>query len=262
MPWTNADDGCEIYYEVQGHGPAIVFASGFMGIAEIWRAQVEALSDSYTCIAFDNRGAGRSEKPLPSVGYGVERHSSDLEAVLSAAGVTDPVVIVGHSMGGNTASTFYLRHPERVAGIVFVGSYVSGDQIRDVGNTLEVIKGAVRTAAGRTSFFEAVGLPPHIALESAKWPLYAVIGNAESFMAFDMTDRIAEITVPCLILHGDQDIVSPLDPCGLGLDSGLKDSRLVVFEGANHCPAVEAPDRATALIREFVEMHLSPQRSA
>ena len=85
-------------------------------------------------------------------------------------------------------------------------------------------------------------------------------GEREIIYGFDMTDRTAEITVPCLILHGDQDIVSPLDPCGLGLDSGLKDSRLVVFEGANHCPAVEAPDRATALIREFVRCICHPIR--
>lgn len=253
MPWATADDGCEIYYDTQGSGPTVVFASGFMGITEIWQAQVDALSNSYRCVRFDNRGAGRSEKPLPRVAYGVERHSRDLHAVLEAAGVTDKVVIVGHSMGGNTASTFYFEHPDRVAGIVYVGSYVSGSQIRDVGNTLENIKEAVRTAAGRVAFYEAVGLPRQIAMESAKWPLYSVLGNAESFMAFDLSDRISKIAVPCLVLHGDHDIVSPLDPCATGLESGLPNGRLVVFEGVNHCPAVEAPERANDLIAEFLD---------
>jgi len=261
MPWTVADDGCEIYYEVHGDGPTVVFASGFMGITEIWQEQIKALSGSYRCVAFANRGAGRSEKPLPRVAYGVERHARDLLAVLEAAGVTDKVVIVGHSMGGNTASTFYLAHPDRVAGIVYVGSYVSGNQIRDVGNTLEKIKQAVRTADGRVSFYEAVGLPRHIAMESAKWPLYAVLGNAESFMAFDMSDRIGEITVPCLILHGDRDIVSPLDPCGLGLQSGLPNARLEVFDDVNHCPMVEAPDRANALIADFLKQAFANSNS-
>ena len=252
MPWTHADDRCEIYYEVHGDGPAVVFAPGFMGITDIWAAQIDALSESYRCIAFDNRGAGRSEKPLPAIAYGVEQHARDLGAVLDAAGVSEPVVIVGHSMGGNTASAFYFEQPHRVAGIVYVGSYVAGQQIHEAGNTLEAIKHAVQTAAGRTAFFEAVGLPAHIALESTKWPLYAVAGNAESFMAFDMRDRIGDITVPCLILHGDRDIVSPLDPCAYALARDLRDSRLVVFEDVNHCPAVEAPAKATALIREFL----------
>ncbi len=252
MPWASADDRCEIYYEVRGTGPTVVFASGFMGITDIWRAQIDALSESCRCIAFDNRGAGRSGKPLPAIAYGVEQHARDLDAVLKAAGVTDKVVIVGHSMGGNTASAFYFNQPHRVAGIVYVGSYVAGRQIHEAGNTIEAIKHAIRTAPGRAAFFEAVGLPADIAMESTKWPLYAVAGNAESFMAFDMSDRIGEITVPCLILHGDRDIVSPLTPCAYALERGLKDSRLVVFEDVNHCPAVEDPARATALIREFL----------
>ncbi|WP_214368407.1 alpha/beta fold hydrolase [Pseudonocardia sp. H11422] len=253
MPWASADDGCEIYYETRGSGPPVVFASGFMGITDIWRAQIDALSDRYTCIAFDNRGNGRSEKPLPRIAYGVERHARDLEAVLTAAGVSSQMVIVGHSMGGNTASTYYLAHPDRVAGLVYVGSYVSGGQIHGVGNTLEKIKAAVATAPDRVAFYQAVGLPESIALESAKWPLYAVLGNAESFIRFDLGERVKEITVPCLVLHGDSDIVSPLDPCGYGLQSVLPDAALEVFEGVNHCPAVEAPEKATALIAGFLE---------
>jgi pimeloyl-ACP methyl ester carboxylesterase len=252
MPWVTADDGCDIYYETHGSGPAVVFASGFMGITDIWRAQIDALSDSYQCIAFDNRGNGRSEKPLPKIAYGVERHARDLEAVLDAEGVTR-AVLVGHSMGGNTASTYYFAHPGRVAGIVYVGSYVSGSQIRDVGNTLEAIKTAVASPSGRVGFYQAVGLPEEIAMESAKWPLYSVLGNAESFIAFDMTDKISQITVPCLILHGENDIVSPLDPCGYGLRDGLPDATLEIFEGVNHCPAVEAPDKANRLIADFAK---------
>lgn len=254
MAWASAADDCEIYYEDHGSGPVVVFASGFMGITDIWRHQIDTLRDRYRCIAFDNRGAGRSEKPLPRVAYGVEQHAKDLGAVLDAAEITTPVVIVGHSMGGNTASTFYLANPDRVAGIVYVGSYVSGRQIHDVGNTLENIKSAVTNPAGRVDFYKAVGLPEHIAIESAKWPLYAVLGNAESFMRFDLGDRFAEITVPALILHGDRDIVSPLEPCGRGLAATLPNARLEVFEDVNHCPCVEAPDKATVLIEEHLQL--------
>ena len=252
MPWVTADDGCEIYYASQGQGPAVAFASGFMGITDIWRAQIEELSRDYQCIAFDNRGAGRSEKPLPKVAYGVERHARDLHAVLSHLGVSR-VVIVGHSMGGNTACVYYLAHPESVAGIVLVGSYVSGEQIKTVGNTLDVIKNAVKAPHSRVEFYKAVGLPEAIAMESAKWPLYAVLGNAESFMEFDIGERLADIKIPCLILHGDGDIVSPLDPCGRGLKAGLPDAQLEVFDGVNHCPCVEAPEKANRLLDQFLK---------
>ncbi len=252
MPFLIVDDGCELYYEVHGQGPAVAFASGFMGITDIWNAQFEALADRYTCIAFDNRGAGRSEKPLPRIAYGVERHARDLHAVLTHLGM-DRVVVVGHSMGGNTACQYTLDHPGRVAGLVPIGSYLAGRQIAEAGNTPERIEAAVTRKSDRVAFYEAVGLSTAIALESTKWELYALMGNARSFMAFDATARIGEIRCPALVIHGDRDIVSPLDPCGLSLREGLKDVQLEVIADCNHCPMSEKPGRVNPLLGAFLE---------
>lgn len=227
-----------------------------MGITDIWRQQINEFSPRYRCVAVDNRGAGRSEKPLPRGAYGVERHAKDLHCVLSELGV-DRVVIVGHSMGGNTACLYYLAHPNAVAGIVFAGSYVSGSQIAGAGNTLDVIKGAVKHKASRVEFYKAVGLSEEIAMESAKWELYAVLGNAESFMEFDISSRIGEIRCPCLILHGDGDIVSPIEPCGINLRDGLPDAQLEVFTGVNHCPMSEDPKRTNDLLGHFLEKRVN-----
>jgi alpha/beta hydrolase fold len=87
MPFVTTDDDCEIYYESYGDGPTIAFAPGFMGITDIWRQQINEFSPRYRCVAVDNRGAGRSEKPLPRGAYGVERHAKDLHCVLSELGV-------------------------------------------------------------------------------------------------------------------------------------------------------------------------------
>lgn len=255
MPFLKADDGCELWYEVHGSGPAIAFASGFMGITDIWRAQIDALAPRYRCIAFDNRGAGRSEKPFPRIAYGVERHARDLACVLAHLGI-DRVVLVGHSMGGNTACLFTLSHPQAVRGLVMVGSYVSWRQIVGAGNTLEKIKAAVREKKDRVEFYKAVGLPEHIALESAKWELYAVMGNAESFMQFDVSERLGEIRCPALVLHGTHDIVTPLDPCGHSLRDGLPDARLEIFQGVNHCPMTEDAEKTNRLVLQFLDQRI------
>lgn len=252
MPFVTTDDDCEIYYETHGAGPTVVFISGFMGITDIWRAQVASLSAEYRCIAYDNRGAGRSDKPVPRVAYGVRRHARDLAVVLEANDV-ERAVLVGHSMGGNTACLYYRGHPAIVAGIVFVGSYVSGAQIAAAGNTLDRIKGAVRTKQDRVAFYMGAGVPEDLAFEAAKWPLYAVLGNAESFMAFDISKRLGEFDLPCLILHGDRDVVSPLDPCANALEANLPDATLEVFDDVNHCPMLEAPAHTSRTLRQFLK---------
>ena len=252
MPFVTTEDGCEIWYETHGSGPAVAFASGFMGITDIWRAQIDSLAGRYRCVAFDNRGAGRSDKPFPRVAYGVERHARDLEVVLHALGVSR-VVLVGHSMGGSTAATYALRHAAETAGLVFVGSFAAGSQIVAVGNTPEKIKAAVRTKDARIAFYTGVGLPLEIAIESTKWPLYALIGNAESFLEFDVTARLRELTMPCLVIHGDRDVVTPLDPCGRSLADGLPDVELEVFAGVNHCPMTEEPGRTSERLLAFLE---------
>ena len=66
MPFVVTDDDCEIYYEADGNGPAVAFISGFMGITDIWSAQIDALKAHYRCIAFDTRGAHR-EIPAPGI---------------------------------------------------------------------------------------------------------------------------------------------------------------------------------------------------
>lgn len=251
MPFVTTDDDCEIYYEAHGGGSAIAFISGFMGITDIWRAQIDAFKARCRCIAFDTRGAGRSEKPLPRVAYGVKRHARDLAAVLDELAVSR-VVLVGHSMGGNIALEAYMADPARVIGMVFVGSYVAGAQIVAAGNRPELVRAAVSRPSARIVFYTSVGLPEAIAIEAAKWPLYALLGNAESFFAFDGSSLLPQVQVPCLILHGERDIVSPREPCATGLLAGLPDADLVVLPNVNHCPMVEDPAATNRHLEVFL----------
>ena len=259
MPFVVTDDDCEIYYEAHGNGPTVVFISGFMGITDIWHAQIEVLKARYRCIAFDTRGAGRSEKPFPRVAYGVRRHARDLATVLDNLGVSR-AVLVGHSMGGNIALEFYSAHPARVAGIVFVGSYVAGSQIIAAGNRPELIRSAVSKHSSRVDFYTSVGLSAAIAIEATKWPLYALLGNAESFLEFDGSSLLRKVRVPSLILHGDRDIVCPFEPCATGLKAGLSDATLIALKNVNHCPMTEDPATTNRHIEEFLSSRLNTAR--
>jgi len=252
MSFLTVDDGVEIYYETTGSGPALAFAPGFMGMTKIWRDQVAELAKEYQCIAYDTRGSGRSDKPLPRVSYGVERHRDDLHAVLSSLGVKR-VVVIGHSMGGNTACLYALKFPERTAGIVLVGSYATGQNIKDAGITYDVVKNTIKTKQSRVDFYISVGIPPDIALESANWPLYAMLGNAESFLEFDVTKRLSEIKCPTLILHGDAEPVCPLDPSATYMRDNIPNAVLEVFKGVKHCSMCEDPKKFNRVLARFLK---------
>ena len=143
MPWAMSDDSQHIFYAVQGEGPTLVFVPGYMGISEIWAEQVERLSGEFRCVVLDTRGYGRSDKPLDLSLYSVEQSAKDVAAVLDAAGIDEPVILVGHSMGGNIISSFYLQHPERVAGLVFISTHLSGAQLVSLGLDVDTLMGAV-----------------------------------------------------------------------------------------------------------------------
>lgn len=250
MPWATTADNVEIYYEDSGTGPTLVFVSGFFGIADIWHDVIMQLSDRYRCIAYDSRCYGRSDKPLPNASMGVAQHASDLAAVLDTACVGGTVGFVTHSMGGNIASTFALRNPDRVAGIVYTGTYLSGPQVVGLGLSFEALLGMLLLPEQRVAFFRAFGLPETLTIEAAKWPLYAVSSNIFALLTCDLGDRYGELTFPTLILQGGSDVVTPVEPCALSVRDALPLASLEVLDGVNHFPCVEQPGRSAELIHK------------
>ena len=117
-------NGIETYYERRGEGPPIVFVHGTLMSTTAWDAQVEALSDEYTTIAYDVRGHGRTGgSDVES--YSFDLYAEDLHALLGALDVRKPV-LVGLSGGGCIAQVYAARHPENVAGLVLSDTFTTG----------------------------------------------------------------------------------------------------------------------------------------
>lgn len=251
MPWAISSDGSSIFYDWRGSGPAIVFVSGYLGVADIWTDQVSDLERDFTCIVMDNRGYGRSDAPTQGAAYQIDQLVEDVRTVIDTVGVDGRIVLVGHSMGGSTISSFALHYPGRVAGLVYVGSHLSGPQLAEVGDSVAAIQEGLASPAQRSVFYTEIGLPRAIANETAKWPLHGLIGNAQTMMAYDIGERFREIQAPTLVIHGGDDQSSPLDPCATGLIDLIPGASLAVLNGVKHFPSVEAPHETTVLIREF-----------
>ncbi|MCG9483418.1 alpha/beta hydrolase [Acinetobacter pittii] len=253
MAFVHAQDGTEIYYEDQGKGENLVFISGYMGIADIWHNQIDTLKSRYRCITHDNRGYGRSGKPEHMDMYSIEIHAEDLKAILDATEITDPVTLITHSMGGNIATAFTLKYPEKVKSIIYTGTHLSGTQFKELGETADTLFDGVSTSIKSVGFFQAFGLTPDICLEAAKWSRFSLLANAYALANYDPQKRYDEIQVPVLIIQGANDVVTPANPCATELQKMISGSQLEILNNVNHFPQTEAPDRVTFLIENFLE---------
>ena len=110
MSYARAADGARLHYEAFGRRdrPAVLMIQGLGADKHGWDMQRFALARSYRVIAFDNRGAGRSDKPFGP--YSLEQMAEDAVAVLDDAGV-ESAHVVGASMGGAISQLLCVRHP-------------------------------------------------------------------------------------------------------------------------------------------------------
>lgn len=253
MAFVNTNDNVEIYYEDHGQGPVIAFVSGFMGIANIWNEQVKTFKDTNRVITHDNRGYGRSSKPETAELYSVELHAEDLNDILNAAGVNEPVVLVTHSMGGNIATAFALKFPEKVRGIIYTGTYASGAQFRRNGVTADILFAGVSTPQNSMEFFKAFGLTEDIAQEAAKWATHSLRYNATALESYDCESHYKQLKKPVLIIQGSIDVVTPVEPYATELQSAISGSHLEVLKDINHFPQTEAPEKVSRAIKSFIQ---------
>ncbi|MGH7895506.1 MAG: alpha/beta fold hydrolase, partial [Candidatus Binatia bacterium] len=126
MPFVRAN-GVQIHVEESGSGPPLLLIMGLGASLETWEAQREAFAARFRVIAFDNRGAGRSEIPPPP--WSVVDMAADAVGVLDALGVGRAHVL-GVSMGGMIAQEMVIRHPARVDHLIVAVSFARPDPLR------------------------------------------------------------------------------------------------------------------------------------
>lgn len=120
MPTVQTND-IETYYERRGDGPPVIFAHGAIVDHTQWEPQVTALGDTYTTIAYDVRGHGRtggSDRER----YSIELFADDLDALITALDLDDPV-LCGLSMGGCIAQVYAATRPDRISGLVLADTF-------------------------------------------------------------------------------------------------------------------------------------------
>lgn len=204
-----------MYYEIRGEGESLVLIPGLASNVTEYERLIRAFAQKYRVIAFDNRGAGRTDKP--DIPYSIDMMADDAAGLLAALGV-EPAHILGVSMGGRIAVALTLRHPERVKSLILVSTFV---------------KRIPQTWSSRLLLNVMLTIPMLQALgRKNPQPYYALARQRDASRNYDATDRLPEIRVPTLILHGKNDRLAPFR-LAEEMHAGISGSKLVAFKGGH-----------------------------
>ncbi|RVE78774.1 alpha/beta hydrolase [Sinorhizobium meliloti] len=274
MSFIKTEDGTEIFYKDWGPRDAqpIVFHHGWPLSADDWDAQMMFfLEKGYRVIAHDRRGHGRSTQTWS--GNEMDTYAADVAALTDALDLRD-AVHVGHSTGGGEVAHYVARAKSgRVAKAVLIGAVppvmVKSDR-NPGGLPIEVFDGFRAALVGnRAQFFLEVPAGPFYGFNrpGAKvsqgvidnWWRQGMIGGAKAhydcikaFSETDFTEDLQRITVPTLVMHGDDDQIVPYaDSAPLSVKL-LKYGTLKTYEGLPHGMCTTHPEIINPDLLDFI----------
>jgi len=261
--------GARIYWDVEGDGAPVLLIMGLGCTAHLWFRIRPVLAQQYRTIAFDNRGVGRSD--MPPGPYSLDTMSSDAAAVLDAAGVQSANVF-GVSMGGMIAQEFALNYPTRVRSLIlgcttFGGSnaVVAEKDARDLIMGRSNLAGEEACQAS-VPFIYDPSTPRERVEEDMVVRRRAGFAQPRGYMAqlqgivaWQCCDRLSQIHVPTLIIHGESDRLIPPQNSDL-IAARITGSQLLKIPHASHMFFTDQPEIAQRAISDFLAAHNAPER--
>jgi non-heme chloroperoxidase len=254
MPKIATKDGVEIFYKDWGSGQPIVFSHGWPLSSDDWDAQMLFfVARGFRVIAHDRRGHGRSAQVAD--GHDMDHYADDLAALTTYLDLKN-AVHVGHSTGGGEVVRYLARHGESRAAKAVLISAVPPIMVKTASNSgglpKDVFDGLqVQVATNRPQFyrdlpetafygFNRPGAKPIEGLIQ-NWWRQGMMGSAKAhfdgvvaFSQTDFTDDLKKISLPALVMHGDDDQVVPYADSGPLSAKLLKNGRLITYKGFPH----------------------------
>ena len=253
-------DDIEIAYDETGTGLPVLWVHGFPLNRTFWAPQTRALYAHARHIAPDLRGFGGSTVAGP---WTMDRYADDLVALLDLLGIRQAVV-AGLSMGGYIALALWRRHPTRVRALVLADTRASADtaegrEKRQALIALAREQGADAVAeqqitglVGKSTRERQPDLVEQLRLICASAPVDGIVGATEAMLARpDSTPTLGTITVPTLVVVGEEDAITPPKEAR-AMHDAIRSSRLEVIRGAGHVSSFERPSAFNHVMSEFL----------
>jgi 3-oxoadipate enol-lactonase len=246
----------EVNYETYGEGEPLLLIMGFGASGAAWLPILPMLP-GFKCIYYDNRGTGSSD--VPDDGYNIGQMADDASNLLRAIGI-ERAKVFGISMGGMIAQELTLRHPEQVERVVLGCTTPGGSAaVRPPDQRIEqLIKGLELVQLDNVDAALDVIMPllfpedviashPELrqfmtaGLKMAPPPHRDILELTRAgALDFDASGRLPQIKCPVLIVHGDQDVLAPVENAYL-INNQIPHAELFVVAGAGHSFAAADP---------------------
>jgi pimeloyl-ACP methyl ester carboxylesterase len=262
MPTVKAN-GIDLHYEAHGRGEPLLLIAGLGATCELWDNQVPLLAREFQVITFDNRGAGRSDKPQEP--YSMALFADDTAGLMDVLGL-DSAFVYGESMGGLIGQEFGARHPQRARALVLGCTTFGGP------NSVPLSPEAASTLSSLAFVPTEAGLEP--ALKVFFSPLFLERNRDEAVrrmrsyldhrppadaygrqlaacLTFDFYDRLAQIQAPTLVINGEDDTLIPSENSRI-MAERIPDAELVLFPKAGHFYFAELPEESARTVTEFL----------
>jgi pimeloyl-ACP methyl ester carboxylesterase len=271
MPFAKIESSgpLDVYFEEEGGGDPLVLIGGFTSTVETWWAQRPALAREFRVILPDNRGSGRTRIPHDDGVRALARLASDVRGLLDALGL-ERVHLVGASMGGMIVQQFALQSPERLRSLAILCSHCGGEDLVPASRQVleKMLRGSGSDASDaerrarlevlfhRATFREAPEViertlasqraHPHTPAELAR--------RGQGMADWDVSDLLAHLRVPTLVMTGDADLLVPPENSRL-IAERIPGAELVEIADAGHCFFQEKPAATNAALLDFLRRH-------
>ena len=269
MGHITTDDGVKLYFEEVGEGTPIIFVHEYAGDHRSWEPQMRHFARRYRCITFSARGYPPSDVPGTPDAYSQDLARDDIRSVLDGLGI-DEAHVVGLSMGGFATLHFGFEYPDRalsltVAGCGYGAEPGKREQFRE--ETEATANGIEAKGMDEVGKVYALG-PTRVQFQNKDprgWAEFETqlrehssLGGANTMRGvqarrpslYDLTDKMQALTVPTLIVNGDED-----EPClepGLLMKRMIPSAALSVLPKTGHTMNIEEPALFNAVVEDFL----------
>jgi len=238
-------NGVNFHYRAEGEGDPLLMIMGFSAGRIGWMPQIHCFRKRYRVVTFDNRGAGRSDKPPGP--YSTRMMADDAVRLMDLLGI-DNAHVMGLSMGGMIAQELAIEHPDRVMKLVLACTYAIQDETS--GSTQEqtrlwqlapekkvgaMIGLAFNSPVYRFTFASLATVEARLRGESCR---VGIAGQSEACLEHNALERLPSITAPTLVIVGTGDRV--IKPVSSEVIAGrIPNAKLVRVEGGAHYLSLE-----------------------